>query len=275
MTQWRVRDVMTNHVITARDDASLAEIAAVLAARRISAVPIVDRFDVVIGVVSWTDLHDKIDIGELDGSASGGLLRGRRPARLRWADGVAADAMTAPAVTIGPDASLAAAGRVMHRRNVDRLLVTDDGGRLVGIVTRGDLLKVHTRLDAVIRDEVMQRILRRTLAIEPGAVSAAVDNGMVTLTGRTVHKTAALAAVGLTESVPGVTGVVDRIAFDVDDTVPVQAARPAAHDPLRGWWIGRGPHRPATRAATGAIAAHDHGRLPTHADQIVGSEALR
>jgi CBS domain-containing protein len=64
MPQWRVRDVMTTGVITAPDDASFAEVAAILAGRRISAVPIVDRFDAVVGVVSWTDLRDKIDIGE-------------------------------------------------------------------------------------------------------------------------------------------------------------------------------------------------------------------
>ena len=62
MTQWQVRDVMTTDVITAPDDASVAEIVTVLTDRQITAVPIVDRFDVVLGVVSWTDLRDKINI---------------------------------------------------------------------------------------------------------------------------------------------------------------------------------------------------------------------
>jgi hypothetical protein len=168
--------------------------------------------------------------------------------------------MSAPPLTIGPDASLPAAARLMYRRNVGRLLVVDDNGRLRGIVTRSDLLKVHARLDAVTRDEVMQRVLRRTLMIEPGAVQATVDDGVVTLTGRAARRTTALAAARLTEAVAGVTGVVDRLAFDIDDTAA--AAKPAAPvdpDPLRGWWIGRQPARPRARAA--------RGRLPSHHDQ--------
>ena len=114
----------------------------------------------------------------------------------------------------------------MHRHNVGRLLVTDRANRLIGIVTRRDLLRVHARLDAVITDEVAQRILRRTLMIEPGSVKVAVDDGVVTLTGRTGHKSTALAAVGLTEAVAGVTGVVDRLAFDTGGRTATIDARP-------------------------------------------------
>jgi len=66
--------------------------------------------------------------------------------------------MSAPALTIGPDEPLAAAARVMYRRKVGRLIVTDAERRVVGIVTRSDLLKIHARLDAVIREEVTQRV---------------------------------------------------------------------------------------------------------------------
>lgn len=147
MPQWRVRNMMVTDVITAPHDASVAEIAAVLAGRRISAVPIVDRFDVVIGVVSWADLHDKIDIGEPDGIAHGWWLRRWRPPRLRWPDAAATDVLSAPPVTIGPDASLPAAGLLMHHRKVGRLLVVDGEGRLMGLVTRDDLLKTTASLD--------------------------------------------------------------------------------------------------------------------------------
>jgi hypothetical protein len=85
------------------DDASIAEIAALLSGRRISAVPIVDRFDVVIGLVSWTDLHDKIDIGEPEHTARGGWLRRWRPPRLRWPQVRAAGATMPPVGwVIGP-----------------------------------------------------------------------------------------------------------------------------------------------------------------------------
>jgi CBS domain-containing protein len=272
MPQSRVRDVMTTDVITASDDASVAEIAAILAGRRISAVPVVDRFDVVIGVVSWTDLHHTIETGAPDGDADRGWLRRRRSRRLRWPTRAATDVMSAPPVTIGPDASLSAAGRVMHHRKVGRLLVVDRAGRLVGIVTRVDLLKIHDRLDAVIRDEVMQRILRRTLMIEPGAVQVAVDDGLVTLAGRTERKSTALAAVGLTEAVAGVTGVVDRLTVDTDDTAPPPAPRPPATRCAAG---GSDPARtqPVIGVDAGAVD-HDDG-LSAYAAQATRSEAVR
>src|SRR5436305_1412560 len=71
-----------------------------------------------------------------------------------------------------------------------------------------------------------------------------VDDGLVTLSGRTDRKSTAQAAVGLTEAVPGVTGVVDRLTFDTDDTVATPAERPSATDPLLGWRIGRRRHQP-------------------------------
>jgi CBS-domain-containing membrane protein len=214
-----------------------------LAGRRISAVPIVDEFDVVVGVVSWTDLRDKLEIGEPDATVHDGWLRRWMPPRVRWPVAAAIDVMSAPAVTVRPDASLAAAARLMYQKKVGRLLVVDENGRLVGIVSQRDLFKVHARLDAVIRDEVTQQVLRRTLMIEPGTVRAGVEDGLVTLSGRTARKSTAQAAVGLTEAVPGVTGVVDRLRFDTDGTVAAPPARHSAVDPLLGWRIGRRRHR--------------------------------
>jgi CBS domain-containing protein len=227
MAHRKVRDVMTVEVVTARDDALPAEISAILADRHISGVPIVDRFDAVVGLVSWTDLREKIEPGA--------------SAKTWSPDHTAVEIMSAPLLTIGSEATLASAGRMMHRRNVDRLLVVDDDGGLRGIVTRSDLLKVHGRLDAVIRDEVMQQVLRRTLMLEAGTVDATVDDGVVTLVGRTARRTTALAAVGLAEAVAGVTEVVDRLAFDIDDTLPPDGnSEPADRDPIRGWWTGQG-----------------------------------
>jgi CBS-domain-containing membrane protein len=269
MPQWQVRDVLVADVITAPTHASVAEIATTLAERRISAVPIVDEFDVVVGVVSWVDLRDKLDIGEPDAAVHSGWLRRWMPARLRWPDAAAIDVMSAPPVTIRPDASVAAAARLMHQRNVGRLLVVDGAGRLVGIVTRRDLLKVHARLDAVIRDDVMQRVLRRTLMIEPGAVRASVDDGLVTLSGRTARKTTALVAVGLTEASPGVTGVVDRLSFDADDTVAAPAASRPASDRLRDWRIVRRSHQ------QNLAAVSNHHSRPADTAQVGTSAETR
>ena len=235
MPQWRVRDVMTTEVVTARDDASFAEIAAILTGERISGVPIVNRFDVVVGVVSRSDLQDKVKFGDPDATERVGRWRRWAAPLLRWKAGTVTEVMTAPPVTIEADLSLPAAARMMFRRNVGRLLVVDDEGRLRGIVSRSDLLKIHARLDAVIRDEVMERVLRRALMIEPGTVEASVDEGVVTLTGHTARRTTAHTAVLLTEAVAGVTEVVDRLRFDLDDTANAAVASVRADDePVRG-----------------------------------------
>jgi CBS domain-containing protein len=227
-----VRDVMNTDLVVAPDESPLADIAALLTTHRISAVPIVDRFGVAIGVVSRTDIGEAIARDEQRSPTAGRWFRRRMRPRSRWRSRTATEVMTAPPATVGPDASLSAAGRIMHRRDVGRLLVVDHTDRLVGIVTRGDLLKIHNRLDAVVRDEVVQRVLRRTLLISPEDVQVGVDDGLVTLSGRVHRKSTTLAAVGLTEAVAGVTGVINQLAFDRDDITPVPAARRPGHDPF-------------------------------------------
>lgn len=246
---------MTTDLITAPDESSLGDIAAMLTAHQIGAVPIVDRFNVAIGIVSWTDIGETIERAEQRSPTTRGWLRRRGRSQSHWRGRAATEVMTAPPVTIGPDASLSAAGRVMHRRGVGRLLVVDHDNRLVGVVTRRDLLKVHNRLDAVIRDEVLQRVLRRTLMIPPGAVRIVVDDGVVTLAGHVDRRSTALAAVGLTEAVAGVTGVVDRLAFGIDDTTPEAAAR-----------------RSTPGASTARAVGHG---FAAYAAQVIRQEALR
>ncbi|AGZ41000.1 CBS domain-containing protein [Actinoplanes friuliensis] len=240
MQTWRVRDLMTTDVITAPDTASMADLVALLTERQISAVPITDRFDVVLGLVSWTDLHRKISVSSQGNGRRAGWLSRFAPS-LHWPKGTAVEVMSGPAVTIGPDATPAAAAREMHRTKVGRLVVVDEQHRLRGIITRSDLLGVHSRLDAVIRDEVLQ-VLGGTLPIQPGAVEVSVDGGVVVIAGRTARRTTAVAAVRLTETVPGVTEVVDRLTADVDDTAAVvPERRTSSRDPLLGWWTERLP----------------------------------
>jgi CBS-domain-containing membrane protein len=258
MRSWRVQDVMTTEVITAPENATVAEIVTLLTDRQITAVPITDRFDAVLGVVSWTDLREKIDVGTPEDTSRFGWWLGAAQLPTQWPEGTAVEVMSAPALTIGAGASLPAAARVMYRRGVGRLLVVDRDNRLLGIVTRSDLLKVYARLDAVIRDEVMQSVLLDTLRIRPGAVGATVEEGVVTLTGRTERKTTAVAAARLTAAVPGVTDVVDRLTFDANDTIATAPApQPAERDPLRGWWIVPRPARSGEGAVKDRIAGHD------------------
>jgi osmotically-inducible protein OsmY len=110
----------------------------------------------------------------------------------------------------------------MDDEQVKRLPVTDELGRLVGIVSRGDLLRVYLRPDTAVESDVVEEVLRRTLWVEVGAVKVRVHDGVVTLSGRTDRRSTAQLAVKLTQAVPGVVDVVDRLGFDFDDRQPVE-----------------------------------------------------
>jgi CBS domain-containing protein len=210
---------MTTDVATVREEAPYREIVDVLATRRISAVPVVDDFGRVLGVVSEADLLHKV---ELVGQPYEPRLferRQRRQARVKAEAAVARDLMTAPAVTAFGHAPVVAAARSMDRERVKRLPVIDDLGRLAGIVTRGDLLKVHLRPDDDIRADVVQEVLHRVLAVEEGLVRVTVRDGTVRLTGQLDRRSSVGIAVQLAAQVSGVVQVVNELGYDIDDTV--------------------------------------------------------
>jgi CBS-domain-containing membrane protein len=139
--------------------------------------------------------------------------------------------MSTPALTIGANEPLSAAARKMQLKNVKRLLVTDDAGELVGIVSRADLLRLYARADTAIRGDVINQVLRRTLWIDSRQVQVDVHAGVVTLRGSVGRRTTAAIAERLTADVPGVVAVVDEIHYEYDDS---SLARSRVHrtDPL-------------------------------------------
>lgn len=223
MRTWQVGDVMTGDVATVREATPYREIVDVLVRRGISGVPVVDGFRRVLGVVSEADLLHKIEhTGEPERRRIFESRR-RRGAHGKAGALLARDLMTAPPVTTYAEASLPAAARTMDREQVKRLPVLDDLGRLVGIVTRGDLLRVHLRSDAAIREDVVQEVLHRILAVRDGLVTVQVRAGEVTLAGRVDRRSAADLAGRLAAQVSGVVRVSNRIVFDADDTALVEA----------------------------------------------------
>jgi CBS-domain-containing membrane protein len=121
-------------------------------------------------------------------------------------------------VTIGPDASVVEAARLMDRARVKRLPVVDADGELVGIVSRRDLLSVFLRLDEAIRGEVVDDVFRRVLFVEPPQVSVEVHDGVVTLAGELEQKGLVEIAERLCRAVDGVVDVVNRLRYRVDDS---------------------------------------------------------
>lgn len=217
MRKWRVRNLMTHDVVTVSEDTSYQEIADVLSRHGISAVPVVDEFHRVVGVVSEADLLHKVEYAGEEHIRRFFESRRDRTARTRAHGTVARDLMTSPAITTVQDASLAAAARLMDRENVKRLPVVSDIGRIVGIISRSDILRVFQRSDRDILFDVRTEVLQRALWVDPDQVGVRVDNGVVTLTGQLDNRTLTQMAVRYTETVAGVVDVVDELTYAVDD----------------------------------------------------------
>ncbi|MFC9729808.1 CBS domain-containing protein [Streptomyces roseolus] len=198
MKHLKVGGLMTDDVLTALPDTSFRDVAKLLAEHDISGLPVVDADDHVVGVVSESDL----------------LAR-----RALTARGV----MSAPAVTVHAEEAAADAARLMVRRGVERLPVVDEEERLVGIVTRRDLLRVFLRPDPEIRRRVREEVLSDAMDLPQDAVDVHVLDGVVTLAGRLRRRSQAATLLRLAERVDGVVAVVDRLSAPDDGT---RLARP-------------------------------------------------
>jgi CBS domain-containing protein len=216
----RVRDVMTKKVLTVDRLTPFSDIVSLLTEHRISGVPVLMMGRRVAGVVSEADLlaleDEEVRGARMDSHATG---RWRRPLRrVHW--GLTAGAlMTAPAVTIYPDATIPRAAQIMTSHHIRRLPVVRDDGRLIGIVTRRDLLSVFLRRDAEVAEQV-RALLDDVLPADPGGVTATVRDGVVILTGHPEapeDRELMPAAIRLIWDVDGVIDVVNRLGEQVGE----------------------------------------------------------
>lgn len=206
----RVKDVMTEDVVSVRVTAEYKVIIAVMRELHISAFPVLDSADHLVGVVSEADLLLK----QVGPDVPAGLLISSGEGEGAKASGVTAgQLMTKPPLTIGPDDSLAGAARLMHNRQVKRLPVVDDAGELVGIVSRVDVLSVFDRPDAEIRDAVTEKVIVGDFALDPNAFDVTVRSGIVTITGQVASHAVAIRLIGTLRHAEGVVGVRDRLDF--------------------------------------------------------------
>ena len=211
-----VKDVMTTRVIAVRRDASFKEMAAMLRGSRISAFPVVDEAGRVVGVVSEADLLVKEAV-QADGVSVLAALRHWREDD-KVAGVTAGELMTEPAVTIGPDAPVSEAARLMYDRRVKRLPVVTSAGLLVGIISRVDVLSVFDRPDDQIRGEIVREVLPEVLGAVPEDCEVTVREGIVTLAGLIDSEGDAKKVVGAVRHVQGVVAVRDRLSYPHDNT---------------------------------------------------------
>jgi len=224
MSRWKVADVMTVGAVCVDEDTPFKEIVDVLEAHGVNALPVVDSGNRVVGVVTSADLVPKIEFAGDDGRSH--LFEGHhhREAREKASATAAAELMTSPAITVRPDTSIVAAAKLMESAGLKHVPVVDDLGRLAGMVTRADLLKVFLRADEDIRREIVDEVLADIVGVEPSQVRVEVADGVVTLLGQLDHSSFVPVTVRHVERVAGVVYVVSDLTYRHDDTyygVPV------------------------------------------------------
>ncbi|MDN5383651.1 CBS domain-containing protein [Streptomyces sp. LB8] len=202
---YTVGDVMTRTVVSAGRDTPFKTVVQIMGQWKVSALPVLEGEGRVVGVVSEADLLPKEEFRDSDPDRFTQL---RRLPDLAKAGGItAADVMTAPAVTVRADATLAEAARLMALHRVKRLPVVDDQGMLEGLISRSDLLKVFLRPDEEIADEVRREIVARLFPPPSGPVHVEVRDGVVTLSGHIRDTSLVPVAARLVRAVEGVVDV--------------------------------------------------------------------
>ncbi|MFF9132960.1 CBS domain-containing protein [Streptomyces sp. NPDC014806] len=195
---YRVSDVMTHTVVAVGSEAPFKDVVELLDQWKVSALPVLAGEGRVVGVVSEADLLPKEELRDTD---DGNLAERAKASAL-----TAGELMSAPAVTVHADATVAEAARIMARRHVKRLPVVDGVGLLQGVVSRSDLLKVFLRSDEEITAEIRSDVL--PLLPVGDTLTVSVTDGVVTLFGSLPER--GLVPV-IARAVRAVEGVVDVV----------------------------------------------------------------
>lgn len=211
-----VSDAMTTEVVTVTPDTRFKTIVSVLESHHVNLIPVIDDERRVLGVVSEADLLAKVE--RADRVPPGRLERWFMAAgELHRVEGtLASEIMTRAVDTITPEMTVSDAAQEMTVSEVKTLPVVDEDERLIGIVSRTDLLKTVVREDASIQREVVEGVLRGALAIEPEAVAAVVEDGAVVLLGEVESRGLHDIIEYLVGAVPGVVSVVNRLEYRAD-----------------------------------------------------------
>ncbi len=199
----RVKDVMTTRVVAVRQGATFKDIAVLLTEYRVSAFPVLDEDDKVIGVVSEADLLAREALVAAIGARAeefGSAV-------------TAAGLMTKPPVVVTPYEPVTSAARLMYNARVKRLPVVGENGELLGIVSRADVLSVYSRPDEEIRREILENVILNGFFADPDRFEVTVSNGVVTLGGHPETASRGRDIVAETWHVEGVVAVRDRLTY--------------------------------------------------------------
>jgi CBS-domain-containing membrane protein len=192
----KVAEIMSRPAITVKADTGIKEAARLLVELGISALPVVDAYEVLVGIVSEADLLPMETRPDPRSQATPlAPTAGSSPKTV-------AEVMTRDVLTVSAESEVSQAARIMLDEGVKRVPVVQ-GRRVVGILSRRDLVKVIARRDEDIEDEIELRLRELGLAIGRGAVSVAA--GVVTIrvdaegSGRGLAESVALTVPGVLE----------------------------------------------------------------------------
>ena len=196
-----VRDLMTTDVVAVAPSTSMRDAARMMFRYRVSGLPVVDPDDHVLGIITEGDfLAMEVERAE----------KGVAPE-------IVEEVMSHSVMSVPPDIEVIEAARFMHTNDVKRVLVIEDG-RMVGIISRFDIVAGFTRPDDLIEDEIREDLIRRVLFVDPETVTVDVRNGVVTLVGKIGTRTEVRLMEELTRRLDGVVDVDNKLEWRIDDT---------------------------------------------------------
>jgi len=213
----KIKQLMTPEPIAIGAETPLRDVAAILSERRISGLPVIGERLEVLGVVSEADIVAKEQGPEPERRRLSGWLRADRTRARKLAARTAGEAMSAPAITIEANRSVAEAAQLLASHGIKRLPVVDEEGTLVGIVTRADLVRAFARSDAEIEHELREDVVLRALWIDDPRLDIRVERGEVRLAGKLQNRSDAELLQRFATRVPGVVSVHSTLRWDWDD----------------------------------------------------------
>ncbi len=196
-----VVDLMTIDVIAVSAGTGLREAARLMFRNRVSGLPITDDNGTLIGIISEADFL-RLEVERQEGTRDQGDTVG--------------DVMSRGVVTVRPNVEIYEAAKIMAVQEVKRLPVVDDDDRLLGVISRADIVSIFTRPDDVVEDEIREDLIRRVMFIDPDDIQVSVGNGVVTLSGQVATRSEASMLEELTNRLDGVLGVQSELTWVED-----------------------------------------------------------
>jgi len=193
---------MTTDVITVSGETGIRDAARLMFRNRVSGLPVTTSDGTLAGIITEADFL-RLEVERQEGSTELGETVG--------------DVMSPGVVTTSPDTEIYDAAKMMTFQDIKRLPVVDDDARLLGIISRADIVSVFTRPDDVIEDEIREDLIRRVLFIDPDQMNVTVANGVVTFVGEVGTRNEARLLSELASRLDGVLHVESELAWRYDD----------------------------------------------------------